>query len=147
MSTFIESAAVNVECDFCGHKSRTKQIFAPLDDVVGFMALAIDREYERAVNALGWESAEGGYLGHHFDSRDLLEQEIGLVLPKDDDGRLLTMLAECLGSDHWCQRNPMGFGKMNFSHTVGIVFASLSSINGATSSCGSIRSRRLEVST
>ena len=43
------------------------------------------------------ESAEGGYLGSHWDSYDLMEQ-IGLDLP-NDDGRLLEILVECLGDE------------------------------------------------
>jgi hypothetical protein len=107
---FIESMADSKRCDFCGHRSRTKRIAAPLDNVVEFMLSAINREYERAVNELGWDSAEGGYLGNHFDSHDLLNQQIGLILPNDDDGRLLDILADCLGFEPWCKADPYGIG-------------------------------------
>jgi hypothetical protein len=101
----IESGADSQECDFCGRKSRTRAIAAPLEDVVEFMAEAINREYERAVDALGWE---GEYIGEHFDSHDLLAYEIGLVLPRDDDGRLIEILVDCFGGEQWCQRDPYG---------------------------------------
>lgn len=101
---FIESTVDSPECDFCGRKSRVKNIAAPLDGVVDFILEAVNREYERAVDALGWESAEGGYLGAHWDSYDLIEK-IGLDLP-NDDGRLLEILVECLGDEPWCDRNP-----------------------------------------
>jgi hypothetical protein len=80
-------------------------IAAPLDAVVEFMAEAINREYERAVEALGWDGAEGGYQGEHFDSRELLQDCIGLSLP-NDDGRLLDVLVDCFGDEEWCQRDP-----------------------------------------
>jgi HEPN/RES N-terminal domain 1/RES domain len=106
IAEFVESDAVSQECNFCGEKSDMP-IAAPLDHVVQFMSNAINREYERAVDALGWSSEDGGYLGYHFDSYELLEDEIGLALPRDD-GRLLKVLAKCLGDQPWCQRDPYG---------------------------------------
>lgn len=100
---FIESTVESQECDFCGRKSRTKDIAAPLDGVVDFMLEAIEREYERAVEALGWDGAEGGYQGAHWDSWDMIDH-IGLGLPKDD-GRLLEILVECIGDEPWCDRD------------------------------------------
>src|ERR1041385_7384116 len=97
IAAFIESTVESPECDFCGRHSRTKNIAAPLNEIVDFMLEAIDREYERAVEALGWDGAEGGYQGAHWDSWDLIEQ-IGLGLP-NDDGRLLEILVECLGDE------------------------------------------------
>jgi hypothetical protein len=70
------------------------------------MFTALDREYQMAADVLGWDSAEGGYQGHHWDSQDLLTDEIGLELPKDEDNRLLDILVECFGDQMWCQRNP-----------------------------------------
>lgn len=104
IQAFIRSAADSASCDFCGRRSRTRPIAAPLDEVFDFMFPAIEREYERAVDALGWDSAEGGYQGAHWDSQELLE-EIGLELP-NDDGRLFDILAECLGDEVWCESNP-----------------------------------------
>jgi hypothetical protein len=104
IEAFIESTLDSPKCDFCGRKSRVRNIAAPLDGVVDFMLEAVNREYERAVDALGWESAEGGYQGTYWDSRDLIEQ-IGLDLP-NDDGQLLEILVDCLGDEPWCDRNP-----------------------------------------
>jgi hypothetical protein len=101
---FIRSDVDSNTCDFCGRRSRTRAIAAPLDDVVDFMLPAIHREYEMAADALGWDGGEGGYQGTHWDSQDLLEQ-IGLRLP-NDDGRLFDILVECLGDQEWCERNP-----------------------------------------
>lgn len=104
IQAFIEEAADSYECEFCGRKSRTRSIAAPLDDVVDFILEAINREYQHAVEVLGWDGAEGGYQGAHFDSYDLIEQ-IGLDL-QNDDGQLFEILAKCLGSEPWCDRNP-----------------------------------------
>jgi hypothetical protein len=50
---FIESTVNSRECDFCGRRSRVKEIAAPLEGVVDFVLEAVNREYERAVEALG----------------------------------------------------------------------------------------------
>jgi hypothetical protein len=107
IKALIELTADSRQCDFCRRRSGKKAIAAPLDTIVEFMAEAIDREYDRAVNSLGWEGSEGGYLGRHFDSYDLLDNEIGLSLP-NDDGRLIEILAECFGDEPWCKRDPYG---------------------------------------
>lgn len=104
---FIKENVQDYECDFCGRKTRVHPNAAPLDGVVDFMAEAINREYDRAVNALGFESAEGGYQGENFDSNELLQDHIGLRLP-NDDGRLLEVLVDCFGDELWCHRNPYG---------------------------------------
>lgn len=103
---FIESRADSRICDFCGKKSRVREIAAPLDEVTDFMFSAIDREYERAVEALGWDSGEGGYQGSYWDSRELLTEVIGLDFPNDHDDRLLDILADCFGDEPWCERDP-----------------------------------------
>jgi HEPN/RES N-terminal domain 1/RES domain len=107
ITQLIESAVESKKCDFCGRKSRTRPIAAPLVEVVRFMSVSIHREYERAVEALGWDGAEGGYQGEHFDSYDLLADYIGLALP-NDDGRLIQVLADCFGDEPWCKRDPYG---------------------------------------
>lgn len=105
IKTFVESRADSQCCDFCGRRGRTRLIAAPLDQVVDFMFLALDREYQRAIEALGWDGAEGGYQGPHWDSSELLTEVIGLGLP-NDDGRLLAILVDCFGDEPWCERNP-----------------------------------------
>jgi len=116
---FIESTVDSPNCDFCGRKSRVKNIAAPLDGVVDFILEAVDREYDRAVNALGWESAEGGYLGEHWDSYDLIEQ-IGLDLPNDPEvtRRALAALGWPIGESDG------GFGRYHFRLSWDIVATS-----------------------
>jgi len=103
---FIERCAEEHFCDFCGHENDIKDIAAPLDEVVEFMHRSIAREYQRAVEALGYETAEGGYQGIYWDSEELLTGVIGLSLPNDDDGQLLDIIVDCLGCEPWCERNP-----------------------------------------
>lgn len=105
---FIGSHAAGMVCDFCGRTGRRHAIAAPLDDVVEFIYSAVSREYEFAIDCLGWDSEEGGYQGSYWDSRDLLTEEVGLGLPNDADNRLLDILAECFGDQEWCERDPYG---------------------------------------
>jgi HEPN/RES N-terminal domain 1/RES domain len=102
---FIKQRVNSQVCDFCGRKGRIHPIAAPLKQVAGFILEAIDREYERAIEALGYDSAEGGYQGLHWDSHEMLTDELELELP-NDDGRLLEILVDCLGDEPWCDRNP-----------------------------------------
>jgi hypothetical protein len=105
IQAFIASSVDELACDFCDKSSADGPVAAPLEGVVEFMVQAIDREYDRAVNALGWESAEGGFQGSHWDSNELLTEQIDIALPSDD-GRLLDILVDCLGDNDWCERNP-----------------------------------------
>lgn len=104
IKAFIEDAASSTECDFCGRQSETTNIAARLDEVVELILEAVDREYQRAVEVLSYESAEGGFQGAHWDSRDMIER-IGLDLP-NDDGTLFEILVDCFGDEPWCERNP-----------------------------------------
>jgi len=70
---FVKDSADSFLCDFCGRRGRTRVVAAPLVEVVEFIISSVEREYERAVNALGYESAEGGYLGAHWNSEELID--------------------------------------------------------------------------
>ena len=106
LKQFVNDHATSMNCSFCNRKSRSNPIAAPLDEVVEFMLEAINREFDHAVEALGWDGQEGGYQGSYWDSHDLLAYHIGIDLPKDDDERLLGIIADCLGDEPWCERNP-----------------------------------------
>jgi len=103
---FIRNIADSLVCDFCGRHARVNAVAAPLAEVVEFMLEAIEREYGRAVDTLGFESAEGGYQGANWDSDELVSDVIELELPNDGDGRLQEVIVECLGDEPWCERNP-----------------------------------------
>jgi len=87
-----------------GTKEQDQEHSCAFGRCSGLHLEAVGGEYERAVEALGFESAEGGYQGAHWDSTDMIEQ-IGLDLP-NDDGRLLEILIDCFGDEPWCDRNP-----------------------------------------
>lgn len=105
LRALIRSNACNLTCDFCARTSRRRLRAAPLQDVVTAILASIAREYDDAADNLGWESAEGGYYGNHWDSYDLLMDQVGLELP-NDDGKLFKIISNCLGDQIWCERNP-----------------------------------------
>jgi hypothetical protein len=107
IKAFIEETVNSTECDFCARESESTNIAAPLDEVIEFILEAVEREYQRAVEVLSYESAEGGYQGAHWDSRDMVEH-VGLDLP-NDDGKLLDIIVDCFGDEPWCERNAFAF--------------------------------------
>jgi HEPN/RES N-terminal domain 1/RES domain len=111
LKSCIKSSLDCPECDFCHRKARKHNIAARLDVVIDCIIEAVEREYEFAADALGHDSGEGGYQGSHWDSYDLLQDHIGLVLPNDDDGSLFNILVECLGDQVWCERDPYALRK------------------------------------
>jgi hypothetical protein len=69
--------------------------------VVTRIEYCIERYYGRAVEQLGYCSAEGGYLGEHWDSWDMLDK-VGLTLPRDHTGSLYSAIAGAMADEPWC---------------------------------------------
>jgi len=101
----IRNNSVSKECSFCGRRSRVP-IAADLSDVVEHIRASIESEYDLAADWLPYESAEGGYQGEYWDTADLLTHEIGLDLPNDRHGSLLSAIVDAIGMEDWCNRDP-----------------------------------------
>lgn len=86
-------------CSFCGQKDAPT---APLEDVAGHIRACLGRFFGFAHNQLPYESKDGGYLGKHWDTYDLLD-EVGLALPRDSLGALVSALAHDIGDEVWCE--------------------------------------------
>jgi hypothetical protein len=85
-------------CGFCG---KFDSPTAKFDEVVPYIEKCISRYYGRAVDQLGYCSAEGGYLGPHWDSWSMLDK-VGLSLPRDYDGSLFWSIAGAMTQEPWC---------------------------------------------
>lgn len=85
-------------CDACGKFDSPTGDF---DKVVERIEQCIGRYYGRAVEQLGYCSAEGGYLGRHWDSWDMLDK-VGLALPRDHSGDLNSAIASSMADESWC---------------------------------------------
>jgi hypothetical protein len=73
---------------------------AEFDKVAERIETCIRRYYGRPVDQLGYCSAEGGYLGPHWDSWDMLGK-IDLDLPRDN-GTLFGCIARSMMDEIWC---------------------------------------------
>ena len=102
---FIKERATAKVCSYCGKRSSRKSA-AKLEIVTDYMRDCFLQEYDEAVNCLPYESAEGGYLGEHWDTWDFLEEQIKLELPGDSDNKLLTDLVHGIGTTSWCHKDP-----------------------------------------
>jgi hypothetical protein len=85
-------------CDFCG---KFDSPTAKFDQVVEHIEECIGRYYGRAVDQLGYCSAEGGYLGEHWDSWEMIER-ISLGLPRDYSGSLNEAIVGAMTQEPWC---------------------------------------------
>jgi hypothetical protein len=107
IKTFIEANAAKKACTFCGARAR-KPLAATLEDVVEFMRECIAGNYGDPAEWLPYDSAEGGYQGVTFDTYDLVNEELGLDFPNDQDGSLSQAVQNGLGDSIWCETDPFG---------------------------------------
>jgi len=112
LTSFIENAAGEPGCDFCGQEDAAT---CSLRDLVFHIRECIEQEFTWAANSLSWESASGGWIGAKvWDTRDLLTDVLGVDLPRDQSGKLLDSLLEGLGGlQDWCDRNPYGMDTLD----------------------------------
>ena len=104
---FVEENAVAQHCSFCP-TTGDGIIAAPIEDVSEHFLECLQREYDLAVNQLGWVGAEGGYIGLHWDGYDLATDELQLEFPQGNDWDLLSALFGELFDQDWCQENAYG---------------------------------------
>lgn len=100
MCQFIECNAESKVCDFCGNVDE-QSIAADVDEVGHHLRRCVEREYANAADHLDHESAEGGYQGLHWDSYDLIHNELEIVLPNDDSGDLIRRPVHSLDDIVW----------------------------------------------
>jgi hypothetical protein len=102
---FIGENAVDKKCSYCSNESN-EPIAAPLEEVVEFIREGIETEWDNPVNCVGWESAEGGWMGARvIDSYDLIYEELEELQDTNED--LLNDIIYSLDQE-WCQRDPYG---------------------------------------
>lgn len=106
LALFVQQNATSNTCSFCKRRSR-RLIAADLTDIVSRMNQCIGIYYDQPENCMGYCSGEGGWLGTTYDTDELLD-ELELDLPHDTDGELRRVIAESLGEQLWCHRDPYG---------------------------------------
>ena len=85
-------------CSFCAQEDAPT---APLKDVIGHIRECLERFFGFAADQLRYDSEEGGYLGKHWDTYELLYDEIELSLSRGHDD-LFSALADGVGHEVWC---------------------------------------------
>ena len=98
LRTWIRDHEERRGCDFCGKFDSPTVEF---HKVAAYIDQCIARYYGKAVNQLGYCSAEGGYLGEHWDSWEMLNR-VGLELPRDHTGSLFSAIAGAISDEQWC---------------------------------------------
>ena len=111
---FVRSNASATECSFCPTKDDVP-IAASIDDVSAHFIECLFREYDLAVNELGWIGSEGGYIGRHWYAEELAFDELELEFPQDNLELLLPPLFGEYYDQDWCKRNPYGLDDSEWS--------------------------------
>jgi len=102
---FIEQNAFNENCSYCSNESD-EPIAAPLEEVIEFIREGLETEWDNPVNCVGWESAEGGWMGARvIDSFELIYEEIEELQGTNE--KVLDDIIYILDQE-WCQRDPYG---------------------------------------
>ena len=114
---FAECEVSKNACSFCGAEAP-EPIAAPMVKVLLYINECLAREYDFAENKLTYDSECSGYLGQTWTTRELLEDQLALELPNDDDGVLMEALCDGLEDRPWCSARPYSFSddeKLNYS--------------------------------
>lgn len=88
------------ECDYCNDEKERRVM--EISDLGEFMQQCLFQQYDDAANWLPYESAEGGYQGTVYDTRDLIEE----YLEKDIDEEVLKDLEYEIEDIAWCDYDP-----------------------------------------
>ena len=97
---YITRNASEFSCSFCS-KTDSDPISVQLVDVASHMNRCLYREYDIADSQLPHDSEDGGFWGRHWDTYDLLYDEIELDLPNDLDGSLRWALLRFIDDNTW----------------------------------------------
>ncbi|MEA2080401.1 MAG: HEPN-associated N-terminal domain-containing protein [Pseudomonadota bacterium] len=96
---FIEDYDGPPGCSYCECNDAPT---VPLEDVAEHMRGCLLQFYSFAADHLPYESREGGYQGAHWDTAELLFEELGFSLPQDKEDKLFFDLTSHIGDEVWC---------------------------------------------
>lgn len=99
-SIIVENDVID-ECAYCNNTANV----ISLEDLMEFIMIGISCKYSRAVDELGYNSREGGYLGKTWDSYDVVYDDLANELDVSEDG-ILDDINNILNDEVWCERNP-----------------------------------------
>ncbi|HWX01419.1 HEPN-associated N-terminal domain-containing protein [Collimonas sp.] len=86
-------------CDACG---KFDSPTCKLSEICERIESCLKNYWGFAVEQLPYESAEGGYQGTTWNTGELLSDEVGLFLPRDNRNRLFYAIIGGLTDEAWC---------------------------------------------
>lgn len=75
---FIRKGSSPGYCDYC----KKNKLVIPLEDLMEFLVEAVARFYTDPVEFMSYNSAEGGYLGTIYETKEILEEIFELDIPE-----------------------------------------------------------------
>ena len=98
IAKFITNYAGPTGCSFCDLDDAPT---APLECVGSHIRWCLEQSFSLAVDQVPWDSSEGGYIAPHWETSDLLFDQLGL-LPRDQSQHLFAELTIAVGDEIWC---------------------------------------------
>lgn len=106
IKSFIKDNATSFKCDYCGKKSREKNIAAAIDEVLGLIVNSIEYEWgDPNDEGVPYETAEGGWQGKVLNSYELFFEEIDLPTYNK---QLRRDVLRSISDRQWCRKNFYG---------------------------------------
>lgn len=105
LKTFIDDTVESRRCSYCGKRSRSKNIAAPIDGVIERVFKAISSRYGEAwASGCSWDNEDDRYINETQDTDDLLQQY--LELSNDASGELYQDILNAFPSWDWSSTEP-----------------------------------------
>lgn len=107
IQAFIEEKAAKQKCDYCGKRSKSRLIAAPIDDVVEFIASGIKTEWGNPGDeGVGWDSSEGGWVSAPvYNAHELIDEVLEFSNWTEE---LYDEICKALSEQEWCKVDPHG---------------------------------------
>jgi hypothetical protein len=108
ISAFVREHLEADECSYCGRTSEDgTKIAADVQDVIEFIEGKLSVEYEDPVEQVGWNSAEGGWLGVQVyeSTTELFMDELG-GFPCSNEALIEDIVGTIGDWREWCDRDP-----------------------------------------
>ncbi len=87
-------------CEYCaGHDSPTTDV----QELADYMRECLERFYSYAEDNLPYESAEGGWQGPHWDTWNLLIEQLGFGFSRRGANQLMGDLFPAISENTWCE--------------------------------------------
>ena len=86
-------------CSFCGYNDAPT---APLNNLCDHMRDCLLKFFSFALDHLPYDTREGGFQAEHWNTYELLFDELGLDQPRSQDSQLMYELSNRISDQDWC---------------------------------------------